>query len=42
MREELARLLDGLTGTVRFGDDDPRWVHSSLRVPIGKAVKSSL
>eukprot|EP00903_Cladosiphon_okamuranus_P016296 g15028.t1 len=25
MREELARLLDGLTGTVRFGPADPRW-----------------
>lgn len=28
MREELARLLDGLTGTVHFCDADPRWVLS--------------
>lgn len=28
MREKLARLLDGLTGTVQFGRDDPRQVIS--------------
>lgn len=30
MREELARLLDGLTGTVRFDNADPRWVACLL------------
>lgn len=30
MREELARLLDGLTGTVRFCNADPRWVPACL------------
>ena len=30
MREELARLLDGLTGTVRFDNADPRWVACML------------
>ena len=30
MREELARLLDGLTGTVRFDNADPRWVTCFL------------
>lgn len=30
MREELARLLDGLTGGVRFDNADPRWAAGLL------------
>lgn len=40
MREELARLLDGLTGTVQLGHADPRWVTSLPRDQQGEITKS--
>lgn len=43
MREKLARLLDGLTGTVRLGYDDPRYnaVLVCVHVDICKKFSTS-